>query len=336
MTSKVSWEFPRYCCVAPLCYIETNWTSKKFFAFGRKIAVEVRDGFGLSWDHAISSLIFGVLFLQCSANSEQNFTEHSIMRSSLVFFAGLLAATLCVPSWAAPPVVEAKAIPSALGMFEAMKSGQIEVLYIPIDESRQAKLLIKNKTKVPLSLKLPANFGATPILAQGGLGGLGGGGQQGGQGQNQQAGGGLGGGGLGGGGQQGGGGAGLFNIAAEKVGELKVATVCLEHGKLEPSKHIPYEVVPLDQCTSKPGVAETLALLLAGKTNQKVAQAAVWHLANGLTWEQLAAKKVNRVGRADTAYYEAAELQAAVELTKHVEKLAKDNAKKSEKTVGSE
>ncbi len=79
------------------------------------------------------------------------------MRSSLVFFAGLLAATLCAPSWAAPPVAEAKSIPSVVGMFEAMKSGQIEVLYIPIDESRQAKLLIKNKTKVPLSLKLPAN-----------------------------------------------------------------------------------------------------------------------------------------------------------------------------------
>ncbi len=260
------------------------------------------------------------------------------MRISLASFAGLLAATLCAPSWAAaPPAAESKAAPIPVGMFEAMKAGQIEVQYIPLDESRQAKLLIKNKTKQPLSLKLPANFGATPILAQFG-GGLGGGGQQGGQqGQNQQAGGGLGGGGLGGGGGGGlGGGAGMFNIAPEKVGELKVATVCLEHGKLEPSKHIPYEVVPLEQCTSKLGVAEALALLAAGKTNQKVAQAAVWHLANGLTWEQLAAKKVNRVGRADTPYYEAAELHAAVELTKHVEKLAKDNAKKSEKSASGE
>lgn len=262
------------------------------------------------------------------------------MRMSLLSFAGLLAAMLCAPSWAAAPVAESKATPTVVGMFEAMKAGQIEVQYIPIDESRQAKLLIKNKTKEPLSLKLPANFGATPILAQGGLGGLGGGRQQGGQqGRNQQAGGGIGGGGgggFGGGGGGGMGGGGLFNIAPEKVGELKVATVCLEHGKLEPSKHIPYEVVPLEQCTSTPGVAEALALLLDGKTNQKVAQAAVWHLANGMTWEQLAAKKVNRVGRADTAYYEAAELKAAVELTKHVEMLAKDNAKKSEKTASSE
>jgi hypothetical protein len=137
---------------------------------------------------------------------------------------------------------------------------------------------------------------------------------------------------AGGGGGFGGGGGGLFNIAPEKVGELKVATACLDHGKLEPSKYIAYEVVPLEQCTNKPGVAEALALLAAGKTKQKVAQAVVWHLANGLSWEQLAAKKVNRVGRADTPYYEPAELQAALELTKHVEKLAVDHAKSTSTT----
>ncbi len=257
------------------------------------------------------------------------------MRISLASFVGLLAVALSATSWAASPVAESKSAPAPIGMFEAMKAGQVEVQYIPLDESRQAKLLFKNKTKEPLSLKLPANFGAVPILAQGGLGGLGGGQQGGqGQGQNQQAGGGLG----GGGGQQGGGGGGggLFNIAPEKVGEIVVATVCLEHGKLEPSKHVAYEVKPLSECTTSPGVAEAIALLHDGKTNQKVAQAAVWHLANGLTWDQLAAKKVNRVGRADTPYYEAAELNAAMELTKHAEKLAKANAKTSESAGSSE
>jgi hypothetical protein len=255
------------------------------------------------------------------------------MRLSFASFAGLLTAALCATSWAASPVAESKSAlaPAPIGMFEAMKAGQLEVQYIPTDESRQAKLLLKNKTKEPLSLKLPPNFGAAPILAQGGLGGLGGGNNNNNNNnQNQQAGGGIGGqqGGIGGG--QGG----LFNIAPEKVGEIVVTTVCLEHGKLEPSKYIPYEVKPLSECTTKPGVAEALALLADGKTNQKVAQAAVWHLANGLTWDQLAAKKVNRVGRADTPYYEAKELNAAMELTKHVEKLAK--AKATESTGSSE
>jgi len=261
------------------------------------------------------------------------------MRITLASFAAMLAVALCATSWAAAPVAESKpaaVTPTPVGMFEAMKAGQVEVQYIPIDESRQAKLLFKNKTKEPLSLKLPANFGAAPIAAQiGGLGGGNNGNNRNNNNQNQQVGGGLGGGGGqfgGGGGQQGG----LFNIAPEKVGELTVATVCLEHGKTEPSKYVTYEVKPLEECTNKPGVAEAIALLAEGKTNQKVAQAAVWHLANDLSWEQLAAKKVNRVGRADTPYYEAAELQAAVELTKHVEKLAKANAKPAETTGSSE
>lgn len=264
------------------------------------------------------------------------------MRISLASLAGLLAVALCGTSWAASPVAETGSAPAPIGMFEAMKAGQLEVQYIPVDESRQAKLIFKNKTKEPLSLKLPPNFGAAPILAQGGLGGLGGGGNnnRNNRNQNQQAGGGLGGGGGGfgggGGGGLGGGGGGLFNIAPEKVGEIVVQTVCLEHGKLEPSKYVAYEVKPLSECTTKPGVAEAIALLHDGKTNQKVAQAAVWHLANGLTWDQLAAKKVNRVGRADTPYYETSELQAAMELTKHVEKLAKANAKPNTTTGSGE
>jgi hypothetical protein len=258
------------------------------------------------------------------------------MRLTLASFVGFLTAALCATSWAASPVAESKSVPAPIGMFEAMKAGQLEVQYIPVDESRQAKLLLKNKTKEPLSLKLPPNFGAAPILAQGGLGGLGGNNNNNNNNnQNQQVGGGIGGGGIGGGGI-GGGQGGLFNIAPEKVGEVVVATVCLEHGKMEPSKYVPYEVKPLSECTTSPGVAEALALLAAGQTNQKVAQAAVWHLANGLTWDQLAAKKVNRVGRADTPYYQVNELQAAMELTKHVEKLAKANAKATESTGSGE
>ena len=112
------------------------------------------------------------------------------MRITLLSCAGLLAAALCAPSWAATPVAESKATPTPVGMFEAMKAGQVEVQYIPTDESRQAKLLFKNKTKEPLSLKLPANFGATPILAQPGLGlGLGNNNGGGNNNRNQQTGG---------------------------------------------------------------------------------------------------------------------------------------------------
>ncbi len=181
---------------------------------------------------------------------------------------------------------------------------------------------------------MPEAFGAAPILAQ--LGGLNGGNNNNNNNnnQNQQIGGGIGGNQGGFGGQQGGGG-GLFNIAPEKVAEIKVPTVCLEHGKREPSKYIDYQVKPIDQVNSTPEVVEALKLLAAGKTNQKVAQAVTWHYANKMSWEQLAAKKVDRLGKPDSPYYSAVEMQAAMALAKHTEQVVAANKAKQPATTSS-
>ena len=52
------------------------------------------------------------------------------------------------------------------------------------------------------------------------------------------------------------GGGGMFNVPPEKVGQLRVATVCLEHGKGEPNEHIPYEIKPLEKVVNRPAVVE--------------------------------------------------------------------------------
>ena len=46
------------------------------------------------------------------------------------------------------------------------------------------------------------------------------------------------------------GGGGLFNVPAEKVGKIKVVTVCLEHGKIEPNSRVVYELRPIESFTS--------------------------------------------------------------------------------------
>ena len=46
---------------------------------------------------------------------------------------------------------------------------------------------------------------------------------------------------------------------------------------------------------TKPGVAELLTLLGNGKIDQRGAQAAAWHLANGMSWERLAQKRIQTV-----------------------------------------
>jgi hypothetical protein len=206
-------------------------------------------------------------------------------------------------------------------MFSAIEKGQITVKLIPKD-STQSRILIENKTDKPLSVKLPETFGAVPVLAQraGGVGGgVGGGGRTGSTsgGGNQSMGGGMGGGGMGGGGM------GMFNVAPEKVGQLRVSTVCLEHGKGEPNERIPYEIKPLESVTSKPAVVELCRTLGMGQINQRAAQAAAWFLNNDMTWQELAAKRYRHAnGSWGESYFSTQEIQAGMQLSKAALKVA--------------
>jgi hypothetical protein len=54
-----------------------------------------------------------------------------------------------------------------------------------------------------------------------------------------------------------------------------------------------------------------------------VAQAAAWHIANGLTWQQLAAEKIDHAGGdPDEPFFTPAELQAAFKVVEIVTKRA--------------
>ena len=137
-------------------------------------------------------------------------------------------------------------------MFAAIEKGDIAVKLIPKD-STESNVLIKNNTDQPLNVKLPDAFAGVPVLAQ--LGGANRSSNT--KNKNQGVG--------GGGGYGGGGGMGMFSVPPEKVGKFKVATVCLDEGKGEPHAAIPYEIQPLDNYTTKPGVRELCQMLGAGK-----------------------------------------------------------------------
>jgi hypothetical protein len=174
-------------------------------------------------------------------------------------------------------------------LFAAVKSQQVELKVVPKDAS-QATVMIKNKTDRPLSIKLPPAFAGVPVLAQN----VGGGGNNRGNNNNssstsanQSFGGGFGGGGMG---MMGGMGGGMFDVGPDRVGKIKVATVCLEHGKEDPNPRVAYELKPLEEFTDKPEVIEVCKMLGRGQLDQSTAQAAAWHLTDGLSWQQLAQK----------------------------------------------
>jgi hypothetical protein len=211
-------------------------------------------------------------------------------------------------------------------LFEAEERQLVSVRYIPND-AKSAQIIVTNRTRQPLTLRLPAAFAGIPVLAQmGGMGGMGGGGNQGGcaaggigGGPQTTAGGagGLGGQGMNGmgGGGMGMGGGGAFSIPPEKTRTFRVPTVCVEYGKHEPSSRMPYKLTKSETFSSDPKLTYVLESLGRGELSQKVAQAAAWHIANGLTWEKLAAEKIDHAGGIpDEPYFSQAELVMAYRL----------------------
>lgn len=200
----------------------------------------------------------------------------------------------------------------SIELFDAIDAGLVDVKYIPRDD-KQARILVHNKTDQPIDVHLPDAFAGVHVLAQGGFGG-GGGGFGGGGGGGQSSG--------GGGGGFGGGGGGNFNIPPEKVKDIKVDTVCLEHGKPDPRPAMEYEIRKLETVTTKPAVREVLEMFGRGEVNQRVAQVAAWHLNNDMSWEELAAKEIHRANGQRYPYFSRQEIAVAMAAVKHAQKLA--------------
>ena len=201
--------------------------------------------------------------------------------------------------------VEAKTVE----MFQAMDQGLLTVDYIGKDAT-QANLLFKNLTGEPLDIVLPSTFGAVHVLAQGMMG-MGGGGMGG-------MGGGMGGmgGGMGGMGGGMGGMGGMMRVQPDKVQKMTVATLCLEHGKADPTPRMKYKVVRLSEVNDSPVVEQLCKAVATGKVSQNTAQAAAWHVANGLTWESLVHKpRVISQYTGVEMYFSQFEVQAAMRLT---------------------
>lgn len=213
---------------------------------------------------------------------------------------------------ASPSPGQLNAAHRTVELFAAVEAGQIEVRFIPKD-SKRARILIENKTGEPLNVQLPEAFAALPVLAQfqpGGGQGLGQGQGQGSGGGNQAVGGGLNQG-RNGGGQNGMFQNGMFNVAAEKVGVLRVACVCLEHGKAEPRAAIAYKMVPIEQFTSDRSVHALLTAFAKDDFDQRAAQAAAWHLASGMSWDELADKRIRHLVGPSRPYFSKEELEEA-------------------------
>lgn len=255
-------------------------------------------------------------------------TIHRAFRvAQLAFLLGVLGSSggLLVQAIAAPPAPDsmAEARQNPLDLFAAEKAGQIEVGLIPRDEKR-VTLIVTNKGDKPLAIRIPDAFAGAPVLAQIGLNPAGNGNNN-----NARAPQALGVGGPGGQpfGQNNnfnnngvGFPGGIMNVPPGKTVKVRLPAVCLEYGKPTPYPHAPYAAVPLETVSSDPAVKTVVASLGAGSSDQRIAQLAAWNLANGKSWESLAAIPVARIGGRKIPEYKEEEIEAAQELVTAVKK----------------
>jgi hypothetical protein len=243
--------------------------------------------------------------------------------------AGLVLTALAAVSEAGKPAIPAqkpiKGLP-AVKLFDAMQAEQVDVKLVQKDEA-SGNLFIENNFGKPINVQMPEAFVGVHVLNQGFFdNNQSGFGNQSGQGNGAQS----------QGGQNTGGGASnnsLFSVPAGKIVRIPVKTVCLEHGRPEPSSRMEYRIFPVERFSRDVGLFELLTAVGRGKTPQKVAQAAAWNMASGKSWKELSAMKFRRAGSLpDTPHFRAEELTQARKLIEKSKVLAeKRNEPKGDK-----
>ena len=201
-------------------------------------------------------------------------------------------------SFADRPRTNAQPAAETVAMFQAIENGQIEVS-LTVKDDQQARIVAHNLTDKPLTIEMPEAYAAVPILAQ----------------------------------NQGGGGEGGFlNLAPEKFASRKTTFICLEHGKPNPRSDMRYEIRPIETLTADPKVVALISAHGAGRASHAVAQAAAWHLQNGLTWEALAAKRRTHLGGGSEPYFSALQLKQATTFVAYLEKTVGEKNQKPAQT----
>ena len=113
-----------------------------------------------------------------------------------------------------------------------------------------------------------------------------------------------------------------YSIAPEKSVTETVRTLCLEHGKADPTPKMKYEMRPLEDVTSRREVQVVCAMRGNDAVNPDAAQAAVWNLNNDMGWDELASKRTRSMGVLPQPYFDPAVLDAAQRLTEDASVIA--------------
>ena len=207
-------------------------------------------------------------------------------------------------------------------LFSAMKEGLVSAKVIPLSE-RGFHVLLENKSDQPLNVQVPSAVVAfsPPILKQQGMGG--------GMGTDALRG-------------------GFMNVplaahgTRQRIGKryikdkqkLSLGAVCLEHGRANPRPSMKkrYRLISVEQYTTNPVAQELIRQFATGRVARPVAQAAIWHAWSGLSWRELATKRVGRAVGPGELYFHPQVIRRASTLVYFVSSLIEDRQEENEKS----
>ncbi len=123
-------------------------------------------------------------------------------------------------------------------------------------------------------------------------------------------------------------------IAARQRLKLPITSVCLEYGRPTPNSKMNYRIMSVEQFARRnPVLRELIPLFVQTRINQRIAQAAAWHVSNKLSWRDLSRlQNPIVVGLPGGPIFKAEDLNVAKEL---VDRATERAAKRKPATDGS-
>ncbi|MBC7821799.1 MAG: hypothetical protein IAG10_33345 [Planctomycetaceae bacterium] len=278
-----------------------------------------------------------------------------VTRWHLLAVVGTLVTSLVLPALSADSSKEHKPVIAALkadeslehvDVFAGIEQGMLEVKLIPQD-AMGGNILIENKGAKPLNVDFPPAFIGKQVLKQApaqqpnngnGLNGLANlTGQAGGGSQVQGGGIGNGNGNGAAGNNPGAGGPGnrngFFSVPTDRIVRVAYRSVCLEHGKPDPSPRMTYRLGKVEEFSDDPVLAETLKIVASGEHDLQAGQAAAWHVANKMSWKKLGEKTIQHIGNPATRYFTKETLSRAQKLHETAVARVKEQAANALKTA---
>jgi hypothetical protein len=87
-----------------------------------------------------------------------------------------------------------------------------------------------------------------------------------------------------------------------------------------------YTIIPVEEYTEDKKVQELIRMVGSGQLDPAAAQAAAWHLDDGLSWDELAAKTYPMFGGFEAPFFTPDQLMGAQQVVAAAEVLAEERA----------